>query len=58
MADAVPLFDAGDRVVSVREPHLVFVLDPVTEETEWHASAPFGPPGQMATLAERNYVVY
>ncbi|MCS4134419.1 arylsulfotransferase family protein [Salinibacter ruber] len=41
MADEYPLFDAGDLLVSLREPHLVFVLDPDTKETKWHASAPF-----------------
>lgn len=41
MADEYPLFDAGDLVISLREPHLVFVLDPDTEETKWHASAPY-----------------
>lgn len=41
MADEYPLFDAGDLLVSLREPHLVFVFDPDTKEAKWHASAPF-----------------
>ncbi|WP_232798044.1 arylsulfotransferase family protein [Salinibacter altiplanensis] len=41
MADAYPLFEAGDLLVSLRNVHLVFVLDPETETVKWHASDPF-----------------
>ena len=41
MADAYPLFEAGDLLVSLRNVHLVFVLDPETETVKWHASEPF-----------------
>lgn len=41
MADEYPLFEAGDLVVSLRNPDLVFVFDPDTKETKWHASTPF-----------------
>jgi len=41
MADAYPLFDAGDLVVSLRHPSLVFVFDPDTKEVKWHSSDPF-----------------
>ena len=41
MADAYPLFEAGDLLISLRNIHLVFVLDPDTETVKWHASDPF-----------------
>jgi hypothetical protein len=41
MADEYPLFEAGDLVVSLRYPSLVFVFDPETSEVKWHASEPF-----------------
>ncbi|MCS3753515.1 hypothetical protein GGP79_001460 [Salinibacter ruber] len=41
MADEYPLFEAGDLLVSLRNVHLVFVLDPETETVKWHASEPF-----------------
>jgi len=36
-----PLFDAGDLLISLRNLHLVFVLDPDSGEVKWHASDPF-----------------
>jgi len=41
MADAYPLFEAGDLLVSLRNVHLVFVVDPETRTVKWHASDPF-----------------
>lgn len=41
MADAYPLFEAGDLLVSLRDIHLVFVLDPDTNEVKWHTFGPF-----------------
>lgn len=41
MADDYPLFEAGDLVISLRHPSLVFVLDPDSETIKWHASHPF-----------------
>lgn len=41
MAEAYPLFDAGDLLVSLRDLHLVFVFDPETRTIKWHASGPF-----------------
>ena len=41
MAEEYPTFEAGDLLVSLRNIHLVFVLDPESETVKWHASAPF-----------------
>lgn len=41
MASAYPLFEAGDLLVSLRDLHLVFVLDPETRTIKWHAHGPF-----------------
>lgn len=38
---AYPLFDAGDLVVSLRNPNLVFVVDPDSKSVKWHATHPF-----------------
>lgn len=40
-ADEYPLFEAGDLVVSLRRPSLVFVFDPDSGNVKWHASRPF-----------------
>lgn len=40
-ADEYPLFDAGDLLVSLRHPSLVFVFDPESAQVKWHASQPF-----------------
>jgi hypothetical protein len=41
MAASYPLFDAGDLLVSLRDLHLVFVVDPETRTIKWHAFGPF-----------------
>lgn len=41
MAEAYPLFEAGDLVVSLRNVDLILVLDRVTGRVKWHASGPF-----------------
>lgn len=38
MADDYPLFEAGDIVVSMRDIHLVAVLDPNTLRIKWHTN--------------------
>lgn len=37
MADEYPLFEAGDIAVSLRDMHLVAILDPDTLEVKWHS---------------------
>ncbi len=41
IADEYPLFEAGDLLVSLRRPSLVFVFDPESGSVKWHASQPF-----------------
>jgi hypothetical protein len=41
MAKTYPLFQAGDLLVSLRDLHMVFVLDPETRTVRWHAHGPF-----------------
>jgi len=41
IADEYPRFEAGDLLVSLRDLHLVFVLDPETKTVRWHAFGPF-----------------
>ena len=38
IADQYPLFEAGDLVVSLRFPHLVFVVNPESGVVKWHES--------------------
>jgi hypothetical protein len=40
-ADEYPLFDAGDLLISLRNLHLVLVVDPESKVVKWHASEPF-----------------
>jgi hypothetical protein len=40
-AVAAPLFEAGDLLMSLRNLHLILVVDPKSKEVKWHASAPF-----------------
>lgn len=41
MADEYPLFEAGDLLLSLRYPDLVFVLDPETTKVKWYESRHF-----------------
>lgn len=36
LADEYPLFEAGDLAVSIRNLHLVLVMDPETRNVKWH----------------------
>ena len=40
-ADAFPLFDAGDLVLSLRLYNLILVIDPETETIKWHQAGPW-----------------
>jgi hypothetical protein len=41
IADAFPLFEAGDIAISMRELNLVIVLDPETQTIKWHQTGPW-----------------
>ena len=41
LADAFPLFEAGDIAISMRELNLVMVLDPETRTVKWHQTGPW-----------------
>jgi len=41
LADEYPLFDAGDLLLSLRFPDLVFVLDPESKKVKWYESRYF-----------------
>ncbi len=41
MADAFPLFEAGDLVVSARNANLLAVVDPDTSQLKWHQTGPW-----------------
>lgn len=41
LAGGYPLFEAGDLLVSLRNPNLVMVVDPTARRVEWQATGPF-----------------
>ncbi len=41
IADAYPLFDAGDLAISLRGRNLVMVVDPATGDVKWHQVGPW-----------------
>jgi hypothetical protein len=41
MADAFPMFAAGDLVISLRMEHLVLVVDPETLDVKWYRAGPW-----------------
>ncbi len=41
IAEAYPLFDAGDLAISMRTRNLVMIVDPDTREVKWHQTGPW-----------------
>ena len=41
IADAFPMFDAGDLAISMRDLNLVMVIDPVAKKVKWHQTGPW-----------------
>jgi len=40
-ADRFPQFEAGDLLVSLRNRHMIMVVDPVTHAVKWHQTGPW-----------------
>ena len=63
IADAYPLFEAGDLAVSLRTRNLVMVVDPDTREVKWHQIGPwlrqhdpeFRPDGRLSIFNNNVY---
>ncbi len=63
LADAYPLFDAGDLVISLRGRNLVLVIDPDDHRVKWHQTGPwlrqhdphFGPDGKISIFNNNVY---
>lgn len=61
IADAFPMFDAGDILVSARNVNLIMVIDPDTEEIKWSQTGPwlrqhdpdFLPTGEISVFDNR-----
>ncbi len=64
IADAFPLFEAGDLAISLRGLNLVFVLDPDTRTIKWHQTGPwlrqhdpeFRPDGRISIFNNNVYI--
>jgi hypothetical protein len=63
LAQAFPMFEAGDLAVSMRQLNLVMVLDPDTREVKWHQVGPwlrqhdaeFRPDGRLSIFNNNVY---
>lgn len=64
LADAFPMFEAGDLAISLRGRNLVFVMDPGTGEVKWHQIGPwlrqhdpeFRPDGRLSIYNNNVYI--
>ena len=63
IADAYPIFNAGDLAVSMRGLNLIIVLDPATKKIKWHQTGPwlrqhdpeFRPDGRISVFNNNVY---
>lgn len=63
IADAYPMFDAGDLAISMRTRNLVMVVDPEAREVKWHQTGPwlrqhdpeFRPDGRLSIFNNNVY---
>ena len=63
IADAYPLFEAGDLAISMRKLNLVMVVDPKTKRVKWHQTGPwlrphdpeFRPDGRISVFNNNAY---
>lgn len=63
IADAFPLFSAGDLAISMRQLNLIMVLDPETKAVKWHQTGPwvrqhdpeFRPDGRLSIFNNNVY---
>jgi hypothetical protein len=58
MADAFPMFEAGDLLISLRNPATVAVLDGRTRRIKWHMIGPFFGQHDPDFLPNGNILVY
>jgi len=63
VADAYPMFAAGDLAISMRELNLVMIIDPVTKKVKWNQTGPwlrqhdpeFRPDGKLSIFNNNVY---
>jgi len=64
IADAYPLFKAGDLAISMRRLNLVMVIDPASKQVKWHQTGPwlrqhdpeFRPDGRISIFNNNGYL--